>query len=190
MYYKLLSSRKTMKNQNHLLKGNNAPIFIYNTPWERELEFDPTKTGASILFFLRYIGCPVCQFELAKIKRDIALADDYKVYVVLQSDPKIVASKTEPNDWPLTIVCDKNSELFRLYNVLPGSILDYLNPKGLVTAIKALFHGHFHGKFEGNETQLPAIFVISRDKKIEYAYYGKAINDVPSIESLKKMGIL
>jgi hypothetical protein len=38
-----------------------------------------------------------------------------------------------------------------------------------------------HGKFEGRETQLPAVFVIATDKVIAYTYYGKHISDIPSL---------
>lgn len=176
-----------MKNENQLQPGNIAPNFSFDTPWEKGLTFDPAKSGASILFFLRYIGCPICQFEMAKIKRDIEAVGKYKVFVVLQSDPKIVASKTAKKDWPFTIVCDPNSELFKLYKVEPGTILEFMNPRGLITALQATFKGHLHGKFEGRETQLPATFVIDVDKKIKYAYYGKRINDVPSLESISKL---
>lgn len=176
-----------MKNENQLQSGSIAPNFTFETPWEKGLTFDPSKSGASILFFLRYIGCPVCQFEMAKIKRDIEIVGKYKVYVVLQSDPKRVASKTEKKDWPLTIICDPNSELFKLYKVEAGSILEFMNPRGLITAIQATFKGHLHGKFEGRETQLPATFVIDADKKIQYAYYGRRINDVPSLSFLSQM---
>jgi peroxiredoxin Q/BCP len=175
-----------MKNQNQLQVGNTAPIFTFNTPWEEGIVFDTTKSGAAILFFLRYIGCPVCQFEMAKIKRDIELAGHYKVFVVLQSDPKKVSSKSEKGDWPLTIICDPKSEIFKLFRVEPGSILEFMNPRGLLAAIKATLKGHIHGKFEGSETQLPATFVIEADKKIQYVYYGKRINDVPSLIFLSR----
>lgn len=176
-----------MKNEKQLQIGNIAPNFTFNTPWEKSVEFEPTKSGPSVLFFLRYIGCPICLFEMAKIKNDIGLAGNYKVYIVLQSDPKIVASKTEKKDWPLTIVCDPNSDLFKLYKVEPGSIMAYLNPKGLIAAVKATLKGHMHGRFEGVETQLPATFVIGSDKKIQYAYYGKRMDDVPSLEFISKL---
>ena len=56
--------------------------------------------------------------------------------------------------------------------------------KRLTQALKALIMGKKHGKFEGIETQLPASFIITADKLIKYAYYGKRINDVPSLETL------
>jgi thioredoxin-dependent peroxiredoxin len=70
--------------------------------------------------------------------------------------------------------------LFQLYHVEYGSILKYIHPAGLIMAVKATLQGYKHGKFEGHETQLPAVFIVAPDKTIKFAHYGKHISDIPS----------
>ncbi len=170
-----------------LSMGNKAPDFKFNTPWEKGLELSKDASEKkSVLIFLRYQGCPICQMEMANLRRDIDLfkQKDINLYVILQSSSEVVASVAEKEDWPFAIVCDPLGDIFKLYNVEAGGVLKYLHPAGLAAAIKATFKGYMHGKFEGKETQLPAAFTIGLDKKIKYAYYGKKINDVPSPRSL------
>ena len=124
--------------------------------------------------------------EMANLKHEVSLFNqkDIRVYVILQSSSEVVASIAKKEDWPFTIVCDPLSDIFQHYLVEPGGILKYLHPRGLFAAIKAIFKGYKHGKFEGKETQLPAAFVVGSDKTILYAYYGKNISDVPSPKTL------
>ena len=124
--------------------------------------------------------------EMANIKQNINFADQkkVKVYVVLQSSPGYVASLIQKVDYPFTIICDPQAEIFKKYSVQAGGIIKYLHPAGLAAVIKATIKGFRHRKFEGKETQLPASFVITSDKKIKFVHYGKTINDVPSMEQL------
>ena len=163
--------------------GNKAPDFTFNTPWESNLNFyDAAENKTAVLVFLRYHGCPVCQMEMANYKREIARFQDKKttVFIVIQSNPGHIASISNKEDWPLTIICDPDSDVYGLYHVAPGGIIKYLHPAGLIAAIKATVKGFRHGKFEGKETQLPAAFIVSPEKKITFSYYGKTIPDTPS----------
>jgi len=167
--------------------NDTAPDFKFNTPWETGLFFyKQTGKNPGVLIFLRYQGCPVCQMEMARIKRNIKLFKQKKaqVYVVLQSRPQTVAALSDSGDWPFTIICDPDGVIFQQYGVAPGGIFKYLHPSGLIAAIKATALGFRHGKFEGRETQVPAAFVISSDHTIAYAYYGKTVSDVPDPETL------
>ncbi len=170
-----------------LKPGDKAEGFRFETPWNSEQDFY-TAAGEQtvVLVFLRYYGCPVCRMEMADLKRRIELftRKQARVFVFLQSSPSTLSVLASPEDWPFTIVCDPGGALFRLYRVEPGGLFKYLHPAGLIAAIKATVRGFRHGKFEGRETQLPAVFVVSRDKTIHWAYYGKTISDVPSPETI------
>lgn len=163
--------------------GDKAPDFRFVTPWENGKNFyDAAGSETAVLVFLRYHGCPVCQMEMANFKREIARFEDKKakVFIFLQSDPSHIASITSKEEWPFTIICDPESDIYELYKVAPGGIIKYLHPAGLIAAIKATVKGFRHGKFEGKETQVPATFIVSPDKSITFSYYGKTIPDTPS----------
>ncbi|MCX5849421.1 MAG: peroxiredoxin-like family protein [Deltaproteobacteria bacterium] len=170
-----------------LTLGNKAPDFRFKTPWDDEINFyNAVGNNRAVLIFLRYYGCPVCQMEMAKIKQEIELVSKKggRVFVVLQSAPETLASLTNREDWPFSIISDPQGKIFQIYFVEAGGIIKYLHPAGLIAAIKAIGRGFRHGKFEGKETQLPAAFAITADKVIKYAHYGKNISDMPSLSKM------
>jgi len=167
--------------------AKKAPDFRFKTPWDDEVNFyDAVGNGPAVLIFLRYYGCPVCQMEMAKIKKGIDLVSKKggRVFVVLQSAPETLASLIKKNDFPFTIICDPQGRIFQLYGAEAGGIIKYLHPAGLIAAIKATFRGFLHGKFEGKETQLPAAFAMTADKIIKYAHYGENISDTPVLAKM------
>jgi len=167
--------------------GDKAHDFDFQTPWSPRQKFHETMgNNPAILVFLRYQGCPVCQMEMAQLKREIGLftQKETKVFVFLQSSPETVATAANEADWPFFIVCDPQGAIFQEYAVEPGGIFKYLHPAGVIAAIKAVSQGFRHGKFEGKETQLPAAFAVNPMKIITYAYYGKHISDLPSPATL------
>jgi peroxiredoxin len=167
--------------------GDKAPDFRFKTPWDDEVTFY-TAVGnhSAVLIFLRYYGCPVCQMEMAKIKQEIDWVRQKGgcVFVVLQSAPETIASLIKKDDFPFTIMCDPQGKIFQRYGVEAGGIIRYLHPAGLIAAIQAIGRGFRHGKFEGKETQLPASFVMTADKVINYAHYGENIGDIPSLANM------
>ena len=170
-----------------LAMGNKAPDFKFKTPWDDEVNFyDAAGNNTAVLIFLRYYGCPVCQMEMAKIKQaiDLVRKKGGRAFVVLQSEPEMLASLTGKEDWPFTIISDPQGKVFKLYGVEAGGIIKYLHPAGLIAAIKAVSRGFRHGKFEGKETQLPAAFAMTGDKVIKYVHYGENISDIPPLERM------
>lgn len=162
--------------------GDTAPDFQFDTPGKRGLRFyNEIGETPAVMVFLRYIGCPVCQMEMAGMKRDIGLFREkgVRVFVLLQSDCAVITAAADSIEWPFTVVCDPDGKIFADYGVAPGGLLRYLHPSGLVAAIRATFQGYRHGKFEGKETQVPAAFILSPQKVIQFVHYGKTISDVP-----------
>jgi peroxiredoxin len=160
-----------------------APDFSFDTPWEKSLRFYKSMgKGATILFFLRYAGCPICQMKLSEIIHDW---ERFKrkgcaVFVVIQSEPEVVKSHLFGEEISFKIICDPKEELFALYGVKPGGILGYIAPSVIAKAVKATKKGFKHGKKEGKEMQLPAVFIIDNAGTINYAYYGKNVGDLPN----------
>ncbi|HQG33178.1 MAG TPA: peroxiredoxin-like family protein [Deltaproteobacteria bacterium] len=163
--------------------GNKAHDFRFETPWgDRQSFYEAAEGKPAVLVFLRYLGCPICQNDMANLKREIGLIKGRgaKLFVVLQSSPDTVSSVTSKEDWPFTIITDPRGELFKLYGVEPGGIIKYLHPAGLISAIRATMQGYRHGKFEGHETQLPAVFIVGKDSMIKFAHYGRHLSDIPA----------
>jgi peroxiredoxin len=165
-----------------LAKGMTAPNFTFDTISNQSLDFYKTaKRKKAVIFFLRNIGCPICQLKIGEITRD---HDEFRtagleVYVALQSSPASVKSGLAGSQVPFKIICDQKEKIFSLYGVAPGNIFGYIAPSAIIKALKASRSGFRHGKKEGKEMQLPAVFIVNQDRKIDYVYYGKNIGDVP-----------
>ncbi|MEE9913528.1 MAG: AhpC/TSA family protein [Deltaproteobacteria bacterium] len=167
--------------------GDKAPDFKFATPWDKEITlYADAGNHPAILIFLRYYGCPVCQMEMASMKREIGpvAQKGARLFVVLQSAPETIVSLIKKDDFPFTIICDPQGKIFRRYGVEAGGMIKYLHPAGLLAAIKAISRGFGHGKFEGRETQLPAAFAMTADRLITYAHYGKNIGDMPPLSEM------
>ena len=165
-----------------LAPGMCAPNFSFDTPWERGVGFDHAAgAGPSVLFFLRYAGCPLCQMRMAEIRQYSRLWWDMgtTTFVVLQSRPESVTSLVSEKEAPFVPICDSQGALFALYGVDRGGLHQYLAPSVLKKALAAMARGYRHGKREGRELQLPAVFVIQGDRRIRLAHYGKNIDDLP-----------
>jgi len=109
---------------------------------------------------------------------------DVNVFMVLQSQPEVIRESADEKDIPVTLICDPDMKIFHLYKVYPGTLFGYITPGVIKRAIRAKKLGFIHGKNEGKEFQLPAVFLIDTDKIISYVYYGKHIADIPDNSSL------
>lgn len=168
-----------------LAPGMCAPDFSFDTPWEAGIGFDDALgAGPAVLFFLRYAGCPLCRMRVAGIHRDSRKWWDMgaTTFVVLQSRPESVAALVAKEDASFVPVCDSQGAIFDLYGVDSGGLHQYLAPSVLKKALAAMGRGYRHGKREGRELQLPALFVLQGDRRIRLAHYGKNIDDLPGNE--------
>ena len=101
--------------------GCKLADFSFNTPFESDVKLSEKAKGAkkTILLFLRYYGCTLCQLDM----RDLAAAypqfqeKNTQLLVVLQSDPALVAEQIDVNTFPFTIVCDPRQEIYNLYGI-------------------------------------------------------------------------
>ncbi|MBU2514142.1 pyridoxal-phosphate dependent enzyme [bacterium] len=179
--------REDMKDK--FTTGTPAPDFSFDSPWQKNLQFHKIlDEKPAFLIFLRYIGCPVCQLKIAELKKDYAEFEqkNVQILVVLQSLPENIQELTTEKEMPFTIVCDPGEKIFSQYKVTPGNLLQYAPPSVVIKAVKAKMKGFKHGKSEGKEMQLPAVFFVDKEKTIQYAYYGKNIGDVPANTDLLK----
>ena len=170
--------------------GDKAPNFNVHSPWSKgNYTFKERKsTNTSVLFFLRYYGCLICQLDIKKIRDELSTFDqnDLDVYLIIQSTSETILEKTNQSDWPFTIICDPNAKIYEAFGVIEGNILQFLHPSGLPKVVQSLRLGNKHGQFEGKETQLPAVFGINAMNQIIYAHYGKHISDLPDFKTIIK----
>lgn len=170
--------------------GQTMPDFEYVTPFSQGNTLSETAARASktALVFLRYWGCPLCQYDIRLLAQshDRITAKGGQLLVVLQSDPAGLAAKLEkPEALPFAIICDPEQKLYRQFGIeAAANMAKMADFKMLGRMVKATKLGIRHGEYEGEEKQLPAAFVVDGDRKILYAHYAASVSDMPDGEEL------
>ena len=169
--------------------GDVMPDFSFDTPFSRDNTLAQAMGGAKIaVVFLRYYGCTLCRLDLAQYKAGYAALQETggRLLVVLQSDAELLGQELEgQNSFPFDFVCDPKGELYQQFDILPAeSKVKMAGPGTMVKIAKATAAGHRHGRYEGNELQLPAAFVLDAERRVLFAHYAKTVDDVPTIREL------
>lgn len=146
--------------------------------------------GRTALVFLRYYGCPICQLDLQEYAggiREITEAGG-QLLVVLQSNPEKLAGRIEPDTFPFDILCDPEMKLYQALDIAPAaSMVSMISFAAVKKIIRSRKRGLKHGDYEGNEQQLPAAFVLNRDREVLYAHYGTHAADIPDAAALAEL---
>jgi peroxiredoxin len=174
-----------------LEKGKKFPNFDYFTAYESDKNlYEEIDDKKSVVYFLRYYGCTVCQLDLMEIKnayKDFK-AKGTEVKVVLQSDPELLKKELDENPLPYEIICDPEMNLYKKFEIKVAESMEKLVGGDSMEKVKKAEEAGFeHGKYEGEEQQLPAVFLINEDKTIEYAQYTKNLADLKSPEEILEM---
>lgn len=173
-----------------LIEGENVPEFSFTTKEDKTIQFSDVykQNKHTLLLFLRYYGCTVCQLDMLLFKEKYSQLkkSDAEIIIVLQSTPNSVKEQGTP--MPYYIACDPDKELFEMFEVWPAkSMKELASEKVYEKAAQAKKLGLKHGEYEGEETQLPAAFLIDGMGKIEYSRYAKNITDIPTPEDVLNM---
>lgn len=170
--------------------NETMPNFTYATPFADGLTLGETLqqvSGKTALVFLRYYGCPICQLDLheyAESYEKLSAAGG-QLLIVLQSDPKALAEQITPDTFPYDIICDPEMKLYQMLAIDPAaSMLKMMSLSAVKKVVRSGKQGFKHGAYEGNEQQLPAAFILDRDRKVTFAHYGKDVADVPTAGEL------
>ncbi|WP_077609707.1 peroxiredoxin-like family protein [Clostridium sp. Marseille-P2415] len=172
--------------------NDRMPDFTFSTPFRKDVRMSEAADGKKVaLVFLRYYGCTLCQYDLAQYVRNYEKiqASGGKLLVVLQSDPDLLKEELGSEDaLPFEIICDPEEELYREFEILPAaSEKDIAGPATMLKVEKAMAAGFSHGRYEGEELQLPASFVLLPDLTVTFAHYAKVLDDIPDADQLAKL---
>ncbi len=174
--------------------GEQFPAFTFSTAYKDDLS-TASLTGKTVFWVLRYIGCTVCRYDVQLIagRYQEFLERNASVYVVMQSDRRHVQEDLEKTGTvlPFEIITDPEQKIYQLLSIEPaesmealaGTVREQLREK----AKKAAALGFRHGDYEGNEQQLPALFIVDEQGIVTYARYAQNIMDMPSIDDVLKL---
>jgi len=175
--------------------GEKFPIFTFNTNLRSGLDSASVLKGKTVFWVLRYIGCTVCRYDVHLIAKRYEEFRERgaQVFVVMQSDAAHVNNDLNSTGTvlPFEIICDPDQKIYDLLSIEPapdmeslvGADRDKLMEKG--SAAKEC--GFSHGDYEGNEQQLPAMFIVGEDGEILFAHYAATIADMPTVSDVLGM---
>lgn len=175
--------------------GDKLPSFNFNTQNRRAVNSLEILKGKTVFWVLRYIGCTVCRYDVHLIAQRYQEFTDKgaQVFVVMQSDVNHVQDDLAKTNTvlPFEIICDPTEFIYKLLSIEPaesmeklgGGRFEELKEKGT----KAREAGFSHGDYEGNEQQLPAMFIVEQDGTVIYSHYAENIMDMPKIDDVLAM---
>jgi len=176
-----------------LKKGEKAPLFVTRDIWGNTIDLARIENKKLLLSFFRYAECAVCQLRVSEIMREKAKfkEQDIEVITVFQSPAEsLKVNIADRIHFDFTIIADPGRVLYDLYSVKASWIkmINTMNSKGIQTVFKSIKAGFKPGgKVEGQFHQIPADFVIDRNKEILVAKYGDNVVDhIPLNELLKE----
>lgn len=169
--------------------GEKAIDFHYQNPFggENTLSEKVKAAKKTCLIFLRYYGCTICQLDMKAYREQYAkfTDKDAQILLVLQSQPSTIAGGIDENYFGFEIACDPQQELYKAYQIASAkNKLGLASIKTIKKMQAAKKSGLEHGAYEGNEMQLPAVFVLDSDMNVLYAHRAKNAGDMPEIDEL------
>ena len=172
-----------------LIQGSTMPDFIVDTDRRNYVNLYSLINRPTVFWVIRYIGCPVCRYDVHILKENYKRIAEkgYNLYVVMQSDTEHIHRSLENVNLPFEIICDPAQQIYRNLDILPAANRAELagdRSRLMEKAEKTKELGFTHGDYEGNEMQLPALFIVDTDGTVRYAHYGKSITDMPDIDEL------
>lgn len=173
--------------------GMTMEDFGFDTPFETGRTLAETVRrveGKTALLFLRYYGCTLCQYDIHRLVEAYDRIRDAgaQVLVVLQSKREGLRAQLEEGSLPFDLICDPDQALYQKFCVLPAaSQAEMMGPNTMEKVGKAEAEGFVHGEYEGDELQLPAVFIMDKACRLSDVHYGATVDDVPGPEELEAL---
>lgn len=170
--------------------GDRFPNLTVSTAYKPDRKVMDILKGRTVFWVLRYIGCPICRLDVALISEhyDEFIKKGAQIFVVMQSNKEHMKEALKDVKIPFEIICDDNMTFYDTLMIRPaesmdrlaGQQLDKLQAKGAMADER----GFTHGDYEGNEQQLPALFIVDENGIITYAHYAEELIDMPEVEEV------
>lgn len=165
--------------------------FVYDTAYEMRKDYFKSKGNKiGILAFLRYYGCTICQLDIMEFNKLYEKFEEMgaDVKIVLQSAPEIIKAADKEAKVKFEIICDPKQELYEKFEIKAAESLDELKAGNIMEKVtEAKSMGLSHGEYEGNELQLPAMFIVDGNNKVIYSHYAKDGADIPRAKEVLDM---
>lgn len=171
--------------------NDQFPDFKVDTIYKRSVQLQELLNNKkTALIFLRYEGCTLCRFDMLTFKEEYQKITNLgaQLLVVLQSDPDVLTTNITEDFYPYEVICDPNQTMYSELEITAAKTKkEMLGPGSMKKLLKVKVSGLKHGDYEGNEMQLPALFILDPSLKVTYAHYAAHITDMPTIDEIVEL---
>ena len=169
----------------HINPGVKAPLFKTIDIWQNAVKFP--EGNWIYLSFHRFSACPLCNLrthELIKSYNEFK-ENNIEILSIWPSNRESMIEYVGKSDAPFPLIADPEWKLFKMYGVLHRSNIPM---KGIGKEpriwIKALKYKFKNFKVDGDGKLHPAGFLVSPDRIVRVAYYGKHFGDHMAIDDI------
>ena len=167
-----------------------APVFETTDVFDKSFSLADNKGKKVFLIFMRFAGCPVCNFHVHQLLKnaDRFKKKNIKVVLVYESSKSIMLDYLKDEKFPFTFIADPDNKLYKLYAVETslGKLLSSLF-KGMMAKVmagKKLFKKKITD--DGKVTRMEAEFLIDETGKISIAHYAEYLGDNVELNNFLK----
>lgn len=150
----------------------------------------------TIFWVMRFIGCRFCQYDIDLLAGQYArfAGKDTQVYVVLQSSRASIAGLKGELQVPFDVICDTKHAFYKALDIratatkedrMPSTPEGLAQLKAKQEAVSARNYRRKAG--EGEAQQLPALFIVDAEGRVEYAHYAVHSIDIPGADELLEL---
>lgn len=146
-----------------LQPGQTAPDFSVSDINGREIRLADYADKKLILAFLRYAGCPFCNFILKNIIHQLDLIQDESINILVffQSPADSIRDYPAQQKPSFPLIADPDRKIYDLYGVETSPVKTLTGMMDLPLYYDVLVRNGFkQGKIDGNLFLMPAYFLI------------------------------
>ncbi len=177
--------------------GEKMPEFVFNTGYRNDVKLYDELADKTVIWVLRYMGCTVCRYDIHVVNEryEEFKAKGAKVFFLMQSDQAHIQEDFDRTDEhpEFEVISDPEMAIYKALDIKPAASMEELagGPEGLeklkAKGAKAAAAGFSHGDYEGDEQQLPAMFILDKDGTVVYARYAENIVDLPDVDGVLEL---
>lgn len=139
-----------------------------------------------IMVFLRHNGCTFCREaidDISKIRPE-ATQDGSEFVLVHHGDARRMERLLEESSLgDVPSIHDPERALYKVFGLTEARLDQWLSPAVMIRGIESVLKGHSVGRFDGNVSQMPGVFILAQNEVIG-SYVHQTVADRPNYMAL------
>lgn len=145
---------------------------------------DQLGSGTTLLVFLRHFGCIFCRETIADLRAAAEARPDYPDVLFFFQGSATEGRAFLRRYWPgARAIADPDLELYELFGVRRGTLLESLGPAVIRARFRASAKGHENGERSGDIWRMPGVFAAEAGR-IVWSHVPRHAADHPDFATL------